>query len=290
MKESNNFEYLVGNKNINYKPIQPYDNIICNFLGELSVELNSLSSSNKYPDIKTLAFWCRKKNIYNIKKNYISNKIRLGLGLLFHITPSNIPTNFAYSLIFGLITGNSNIVKVPSQKFEQIKIICKAINKILKKKYKPLRNMITIVRYSNNDNYTKKISSICNGRIIWGGDNSIRNIRKFEINQRALDIAFADRYSFCALETMEILKLSTNEIERLVEKFYNDTYLVDQNACSSPHLILWLGKKANRAKEKFWKNLYNYVNKKYYLTETASIDKYTQLCRDILNLKNIKKI
>ena len=36
----------------------------------------------------------------------------------------------AYSLIFGLITGNSNIVKVPSKKFEQIEIICKSINKI----------------------------------------------------------------------------------------------------------------------------------------------------------------
>ena len=149
--------------------------------------------------------------------------------------------------------------------------------------------MILIVRYTNNDNYTRKISSICNARIIWGGDNSIRNIRKFEINQRSLDIAFADRYSFCAMGTMEILKLNNNQIQRLVEKFYNDTYLVDQNACSSPHLILWLGRNVVKARKKFWKNLYVYVDKKYHLTEIASIDKYTQLCRDILSLKNMKK-
>ena len=269
MEKLRNFEYLVGNGNISQKPMQPYDELICNFIGELSIELNLSPLSNKYSDIKTLAFWCRKKNIINIKKNFISNETRLGLGLVFHITPSNIPTNFAYSLIFGLI--------------------CRAINKILKKKYKTLRKMILIVRYTNNDNYTRKISSICNARIIWGGDNSIRNIRKFEINQRSLDIAFADRYSFCAMGTMEILKLNNNQIQRLVEKFYNDTYLVDQNACSSPHLILWLGRNVVKARKKFWKNLYVYVDKKYHLTEIASIDKYTQLCRDILSLKNMKK-
>ena len=53
------------------------------------------------------------------------------MGLIFHITPSNVPTNFAYSLIFGLLTGNSNFVKVPTKKFEEITIICEAINKIL---------------------------------------------------------------------------------------------------------------------------------------------------------------
>ena len=289
MYNSNNFEYLVGDKNISKKPTQPYNEIICSFLGDLSDELNLSTSSKSYADIKTLAFWCRKKNIYSLKKNFLSNETRLGLGLIFHITPSNIPTNFAYSLIFGLITGNSNIVKVPSQKFEQVQIICKAINKILKNKYKSIRKMISIVRYNNDDNYTKKISSMCNARIIWGGDNSISNIRKFELNQRALDIAFADRYSFCAMNAPEILKINNSQMQRLVEKFYNDTYLVDQNACSSPHLILWLGRQAIRAREKFWKYLYNYVNRKYSLTETASLEKYTQLCSHILSLKNVKQ-
>ena len=129
---------------------------------------------------------------------------------------------------------------------------------------------------------------MCNARLIWGGDNSINNIRKFPLDHRAIDIAFADRYSFCVINTSEILKLSVNEIKRLAEKFYNDTYLVDQNACSSPHLILWLGKKVDKAKEKFWKTLRDYVEKKYKLTDTASIDKYTQLCGNILSLKNIQ--
>ena len=115
MDNLNNFEYLVGDKNISKKPTQPYNDIVCNFLGDLSDELNFITISKNYADIKTFAFWCRKKNIYNLKNFFLSNETRLGLGLIFHITPSNIPTNFAYSLIFGLVTGNANIVKVPSQ-------------------------------------------------------------------------------------------------------------------------------------------------------------------------------
>ena len=124
MTEIRDIEYLVGSKKIRNKTITPYNNIICNFLSDLSKELNLSEESKVYPDIKTLAFWCRKKNIEKFKNQFKSNESRLGLGLLFHITPSNIPTNFAYSLVFGLVTGNSNVIKVPSQNFEQVKIIC----------------------------------------------------------------------------------------------------------------------------------------------------------------------
>ncbi len=149
--------------------------------------------------------------------------------------------------------------------------------------------MISIVRYQNNANYTNKISSVCDARLIWGGDNSISNIRKFSLKQRAIDLAFADRYSFCVINATDLLKLNNYNIKILAQKFYNDTYLVDQNACSSPHLIIWMGNKIEKAKQKFWKLLEQIVSEKYLLTETAAIDKYTQFCADILRLKNIKK-
>ena len=56
----------------------------------------------------------------------------------------HVPINFAYSLIFGLLTGNSNIVKVPSQNFVQIKIICDAINKVLKKGFNNIKKTVSV--------------------------------------------------------------------------------------------------------------------------------------------------
>ena len=289
-KKNNNLEYLVGNKEISNFSLPPFETLICNFLGELSKELDSDKSAKKYPDIKALAFWCRKQKILNYKKTFSTKEIRLGLGLIFHITPSNIPTNFAYSLIFGLITGNSNIVKVPSKNFEQVIIICRAINKLLKKRFRKLSKMICIVRYNNYEEFTKKISEKCNVRIIWGGDKTIKDIRKYPLSVRSFDITFADRYSLCVINSNDLIKLNANQLKRLSEKFYNDTYVVDQNACSSPHIILWQGLKINQAKKIFWRSLEEIVRSKYILTDSVSLDKYTLLCNEILNNPHVNKI
>ena len=58
----------------------------------------------------------------------------IGRGLAYHIAPSNIPINFAYSLVFGLLSGNTNIVRLSSKNFIQIKLLCDLFFKILKKK------------------------------------------------------------------------------------------------------------------------------------------------------------
>ena len=58
----------------------------------------------------------------------------MGRGLIFHITPTNVPTNFFYSFIFSLLSGNSNIVKLPTRDFEEKKIILDSIYNLFKKK------------------------------------------------------------------------------------------------------------------------------------------------------------
>tara|TARA_B100000767_G_C19765815_1_gene537451 strand:- start:1559 stop:2755 length:1197 start_codon:yes stop_codon:yes gene_type:complete len=289
MSKFNKVKYLVGSGDYETKPFKPYNKLTCAFLAEFSKKLNLQKDINEISDLKALAFWCRKKNIeYLIKKN-LSNEIRIGLGLIFHITPSNIATNFIYSLFFGLLTGNSNVVKISSKKTIQSEIICKCLNLILKqKKFVKLKKRIVIIRYENNDNYTKNISYKCNLRVIWGGDETIKKIRKFELNPSSTDITFADRSSICIIDSNSIIKLDSFNLSILVEKFYNDTYLVDQNACSSPHIIFWKGKKnVNRiAQKKFWDKLYALVIRKYNLEESSAIEKYTLLCKKINFLRN----
>ena len=213
----------------------------------------------------------------------------MGLGMIFHITPSNIPTNFAYSLIFGLLMGNSNIIKVPSKKFEEVNIICSVIKSTLKnKKFKKIKDRILIVRYKNNDKFTDEFSSICDARIIWGGDTTINSIRQFKLNERAREITFADRYSLCIINTNKLPINNKNFYKNLALNFYNDTYLVDQNACSSPHLIIWYGKKNEKKKKLFWENVLNITKLKYDLSERSAVEKYSELCNQLSISKNIK--
>ena len=100
---SDKIEVLVGNLNLKNEVTKPFDKLIIDFLSKFSFELNKIKYTKIYKDIKTLSFFCRYQNLIILKKKFYTNQeIRIGQGLIFHITPSNIPTNFVYSLIFGL--------------------------------------------------------------------------------------------------------------------------------------------------------------------------------------------
>ena len=160
------------------KPLAPFSDMVIAYLDALSKELNKNNNTRNFPDVATFAFFCRRANILQIKnKLYQDDLIKLGRGIVFHITPSNVPVNFAYSLIVGLLSGNSNIIKVPSKNFEQVNIIVDAINN-LSKKYELsfVSKRIVLVRYDRLNIATAKFSSMCDVRIIWGGDETIGQI------------------------------------------------------------------------------------------------------------------
>ena len=288
MKQDDNVTCLAGVRNVSTRPFEPYDELLCKFLNDLSVELHSRDDSSAYPDVIAFAFWCRKANIAKLKTDFKNGETRLGLGVVLHITPSNVPVNFAFSFVFGLLSGNANIVRVPSKPFPQIGIICAAIDQLFAaKKYKEIKAMTAFVRYEQNDEITGMFSANCNARMIWGGDVTIKNIRKLAVPERCVDIAFSDRYSLCVIDASSVIKLDEAELVRLSERFYNDTYLMDQNACSSPHLIVWQGDEKEAAKERFWTAVYNTVSEKYQLADVNAVNKYIMLCQDAIELKNI---
>ena len=288
MNQFDNVTYLVGDRIIASRPFPPFNELLCEFINDLSTELRLCEESSDYSDVMALAFWCRKANISKLKSEYYNGETRLGLGVVFHITPSNVPVNFAFSFVFGLLSGNANIVRVPSKPFPQTVLICAAINRLfVSNKYKEIKAMTAFVRYEQNDEITGMFSKNCNARIIWGGDVAIKNIRKLAIPEHCVEIAFSDRYSLCVIDGPSVMELDETELIGLSERFYNDTYLMDQNACSSPHLIVWLGVEKENAKEKFWKAVYNTVCEKYQLAAVSAVDKYTMLCQNAIELNNI---
>ncbi len=104
---------ITKNKRFNINVSEPFNNQSIDFLSDFSKELKKEKKIYKYPDLIYLVFWTSYKKIGEAKKKFLSRNIRLGRGLIFHICPSNVPTNFIYSFFFGLLSGNSNIVKVP---------------------------------------------------------------------------------------------------------------------------------------------------------------------------------
>lgn len=275
LMNKNDIIYLVGDGDITCKPLKVYSNLVCNFLDDLSRTIMNNILAKQYPDIVTFAFWCRKSNILKLKSEHLCNYIQVGRGSVFHIAPSNVPINFAFSLVFGLLAGNSNIVRVSTKDFKQVEIVCECINKCLaKQEFQELKRYICVVRYLHNKEITDEFSMNCNCRVIWGGDSTINKIRESRISAKANEITFADRYSFAIFDEKTIESLSEEEIRKIAEKFYNDTYLMDQNACSSPHLIMWKASEKKYGRKKFWDTL-NVVAQKYDLQAKKAIDKYT---------------
>ena len=166
----NDIKYLVGNGNVNFIPMKVYSEIVCDFFEELSKCIMRKPPAKQYPDVITFAFWCRKSNILRLKEEYNSKYVRVGRGNVFHIAPSNIPINFAFSLVFGLLAGNSNVVRISDKEFKQVDIVCDCINECLDKaEYNKLKGYISIVKYRHNKDITDELSAQCASRVILGG-------------------------------------------------------------------------------------------------------------------------
>lgn len=271
--------YLVGNDEIviglkDVSPKYPFDDGVIDFLNTVSKILLRSREVKSYPDVVTLGFWMRRASLLALKGRFENGgtDLRIGRGVVFHIAPSNVPVNYAYSLCAGLLTGNANVVRVPSRDFPQVAIVNKAINDALKV-YPEMKSYICLVRYERNQSVNDLFSIVADTRIIWGGDNTIVELRKSALEPRSGEITFADRYSLAVIDSDKYLAVTDKE--RLAEEFYNDTYLSDQNACTSPRLVVWLGSKKEAAKKLFWELEHRLVKKKYQFQPIMGINKLT---------------
>ena len=266
--------YLVGNKDIllNSSVIpafRVFSNEIVGFLSDLSRELLSIKGIRQHQDVLSYAYWIRKASIEKEKESY-DLEHRLGRGVAFHIAPSNVPVNFAVSMTSSLLAGNITVIRVSNKQFEEVSIICDAINKVLERsEHEAVRSHICIIRYDHSDEISAFLSSICDVRVIWGGDRTIREIRKFPIPSRAIEMCFADRHSIAIIDPDAYLKMDASEI---ADKFYTDTYYSDQNACSSPRIVIWT-KESREAKKRFWDALKTKVDKEYEMSPIQAVDK-----------------
>ncbi len=270
---------------------EPFSENAISFLNALAIILRNNPQSKDFPEIVTFAFFCRRANLIQLKKTYYAqNNTRTGRGIVFHISPSNMPVSFAYSLVSGILSGNLNIVRLPSKKFKQVDIICEAIQALSEKpEFQLFAQRMLLVRYDKLSSATAYFSSICDARIIWGGDLAVQEIKKNSLAAKAIDVTFADKYSICIINADSYIH--ENSPQKVARLFYNDTFLFDQNACTSPHLIVWLGSDENVAasKQLFWDNLYHLVREQYHLQAHFAIDKLATFYNQAIHLGEIKK-
>lgn len=278
--------WLCGGAWESARPLQPFSEKALAFLSDLSGALLHDREAKVYPDVVTFAFFCRRANLERMRGEYGDTaEDRLGRGVTFHIAPSNVPINFAYSLVSALLAGNACIVKASSKDFPQTRIVCRAMDALCKGDHSAVAPYVNVCIYDRQrQDITEAFSAECDARIIWGGDETVRRVREAALPPHGVEVTFPDRYSLLAIHAPAVLDMDDKQLAAVALGFYNDTYLTDQNACTSPRLICWLGRGVKEAKERFWKAAHAYASLHYAVEPVVAVDKLTAAYRAAIAL------
>ncbi|WP_090304048.1 acyl-CoA reductase [Eubacterium aggregans] len=250
---SNEITYLVGE---GQRPSQCYtvcEPVVCQFLETLGQALKKEPTIENKTAASVFAFWCRPGNLMALGKGY--GQYAMGRGHIFHIAPANMPLFFLYTLAVGLLSGNSNVIRISERRYADDLAACRVLKRVLRMDcYQSLAQRVCILTYPRDAaGWTGMLSQECNGRMVWGGDQSITTIRRIPLPPYAVECYFPHRVSLSILDEQVVGHLGKGDLDDLARRFCNDTYAMNQLACSSPRLVLWHGNQSPQTREAFWK-------------------------------------
>ena len=151
---------------------------------------------------------------------------------------------------------------------------------------------INVITYPHSDDLNEKISLAVNGRIIWGGDKTVDQFKKYATKPKVKDLYFTDKVSLCIINIEDEDKFN-QDFDHLIRNLYNDIYPFHQKGCSSPHSLFIISRTANKQQtlQKIYDRLSEMAYKKYPedISSIASL-KLNQSVVDILEDKVVETI
>jgi hypothetical protein len=240
---------------------KPFSSIAVKFVESFSKSILKDDSLKRHPDLVSLGFWMRQGNIKKLESEFKDKQqipsnliVKAPVGTVVHFAPSNVDTIFIYSLFLSFLLGNKNIVRVSSKPSEQRDILINLINRILEQpEFSAIKNDICIVNYPHSKEISGYLSRNADLRIIWGGDDTVKEISSIPLLATANEIKFANKYSIALIDSNSLVSLGPAEFELLITHFVNDSFWFSQQGCSSPRSVYWLnGINNSNEIETFW--------------------------------------
>ena len=274
-------------------PLSPFDSLLIEFVSDFSRQLLRSSQAKRIPDVVSLAYWCRRSNLDLMKKQFGEISGAVGRGVVFHIPPNNVPLNFAYSLFAGLLSGNSNIVRLSFTESSEVGEVLKVFDQMRQSgNWADLMKRICVIEYGHDDSVTSALSLMTDARVIWGGDRTVQHIRSLPTKPRSIDVSFADRISISLISAASLLPLTEAEIRDVATRFYVDGYTFNQNACSSPRLVVWHGSEDEvaSASAKFWSALDLVSQSRNEVEPVHVMNRLVEVCEGLVDVENIDHV
>lgn len=290
MRTTKNFTILAGSIPEKGLPQRPFSPLTLQFCQDFAHQLQHHPIANEDAAWAAFSFWLRPRKLEQYKNLLTFPENRLGRGMTFHIAPANMPTMFLYSFFISLLAGNANIVRLSPRLLPKVRPVCEVLSDLLNAPvYQPIKSQNAVLTYGHDRKITDWFSKYCDSRVIWGGDKTIKEIRKSPLPPMAIDIPFADRYSLAILDSDYVASCSEEELKNAVHHFYLDTYEVDQNACSSPRILLWLDSKGESftiAQQRWWQAVTIEIQK-YDLAAIKVSRKYAEAWKFAMHIPEI---
>ena len=270
---------------------RPFEETLLSFLQLISERLFSDKECRLYPDLQALAFFMRRSALVKLKQEFaalsIAGSVLVPHGLVFHVPPANVDTIFVYSWLLSALCGNVNVLRLSQRRSAQSALLCRIINEALEVS-DGIADALLVLTYPHESEATALISATCDVRVIWGGDNTVANIRAIPLAVCARELVFPDRSSMALIKTDYYLTLSDGERATIAAAFFNDAYWFDQMGCSSPRSVVWCGGNWQPCIAPFWNALGEEIRRRGYEVDTArSIKKMVQAYGAIIDDNSI---
>jgi len=199
------------------------------------------------------------------------SSVRVPVGRVFHVAPSNVDTLFVYSWVLSYLCGNANVVRVSQDPTTAVETMLRAISAVAEE-HPELAESNRFVTYEHQDDVTAAFSAWCTHRILWGGNETIAALRPLPLNPHASERVFGSKFSYAVVGLQRYQAANAAERERLAAAFFNDLFWFDQMACSSPHIVFWVGGEQGwpQAIEEFERRLQAEVSRREYVPSASN--------------------
>ncbi|WP_188191014.1 acyl-CoA reductase [Nonomuraea sp. SYSU D8015] len=233
-------EALLGRLRAN--ALEVGDERVREFLAAFGRRLLRPAAARRHPELGSLGFFLRPSELSRTLESLSQEHVRVPRGLILHIPPANVDTVFVYSWALSALMGNRNIVRLSPRSGPVAEVITEMLHEVLAEADPVVGETQRIISYDRSQtSVTAALSAACDLRVIWGGDGTVRDVRRHPLPPHARDLVFPDRSSFAVIRAAAWLCAPRAARVAVAEGFVNDGYWFDQAACSSPRTVFWVG-------------------------------------------------
>jgi hypothetical protein len=193
-----------------------------------------------------LGYWLRAANIERLAEAFERRRdlerdvVFVPVGRVFHVAPGNVDTMFVYSWALSYLCGNLNVVRVSGNPSEILARLLSLLS-LQMQEDSELGGGNRFLTYDHDRNITEQLSNWSTHRVLWGGDDTVSLLRALPLSPHASERTFGSKFSYSVISLQAYLKADVETIDRLAAGFFNDIFWFDQMACSSPHMLVWVG-------------------------------------------------